>query len=372
MNQFSSKKRQKIILVGGGHAHIHLMCNARRYQQYADITVISPEPSQLYSGMASGYIEGVYRSDEISFDLAAICHRHKITWIQSCVNRIDAENKKVYTSHDQSFEYDVLSVNTGSESGTSYVVNGSQMIIPSKPLNNLNQLKDQLSNNLPNRCKITVIGGGAAGIELSLAVRAAAVKMQMNPDIKIFERNADILPGYSSQTRKHSHKKLQQAGISLTCNFDPLERRTKDKTDDDKLANQDLLIWAAGSRAGSLFVNSQLPVDSQGFLSVNEYLQSTAHPDIFGAGDCISLRDYPKLRKVGVYAIRQSPVLCDNIDCLLSNKPLRKFKPQVHFLSILNTADKTGVLQWRSLAFSGRLPWLIKDAIDRRFMKRYQ
>ena len=169
--------------------------------------------------------------------------------------------------------------------------------------------------------------------------------------------------------RRSAHSKLQQAGITLTCNRDPLIRAVGE-TAEDPLANQDLLIWAAGSRAGSLYRESGLPIDPGGFLQVEATLQSTAHPNIFGAGDCISLKDHPELPKVGVYAIRQAPVLCDNIESYIRNKPLRRFKPQTQFLSILNSAHKTAILQWRGVTMSGRA-----NLIERHrppLMRRYQ
>ena len=371
MEQPNSDQRLQIILVGGGHAHIQLMDQARRYLPYADVMVISPVRWQLYSGMASGYIEGTYGSSEISFDLAAICQRNSITWIHGSVNQIDAQNQTVFTDQGECFHYHILSVNTGSESGRCQLDSDLGTIIPLKPLEHLDQLKALLNNDLTDQCKITVIGGGAAGFEMSLAVQAAAAQLKVVPVIRIFERNPDILKGYSPQVRQSAHSKLQQAGITLTCNRDPLIRAVGE-TAEDPLANQDLLIWAAGSRAGSLYRESGLPIDPGGFLQVEATLQSTAHPNIFGAGDCISLKDHPELPKVGVYAIRQAPVLCDNIESYIRNKPLRRFKPQTQFLSILNSAHKTAILQWRGVTMSGRLPYLIKDAIDRRFMRRYQ
>lgn len=245
-------------------------------------------------------------------------------------------------------------------------------IVPTKPLSNLKHLKEQMDTNLPNRCEIAIIGCGAAGVELSLAIQAAATMMNMDPDIQVFERNARILPGFSDRTKKYALAKLKQETIQITCNFDPLVSESDGQSENSLLKNRDLLVWATGSRAGNLFVDSQLPVDSKGFLQVDQHLQSTAYPNIFGAGDCISLKNYPQLRKVGVYAIRQAPILCSNIYRYLIAKSLRIFTPQIHFLSILSTSRKTGIMQWGPFTFSGRMVWLFKNAIDRRFIRRYQ
>ena len=53
-----------------------------------------------------------------------------------------------------------------------------------------------------------------------------------------------------------------------------------------------------------------------GGLRVNEYLQSVDHPEVFGGGDCIYFEDRP-MDKVGVYAVRENPVLYHNLKAAL-------------------------------------------------------
>jgi len=61
-------------------------------------------------------------------------------------------------------------------------------------------------------------------------------------------------------------------------------------------------------------------------LLVNKYLQCTAHPEIFGGGRCIYFKDRP-LDKVGVYAVRQNPVLYQNLMASLEETVLQPFDP---------------------------------------------
>ena len=63
-----------------------------------------------------------------------------------------------------------------------------------------------------------------------------------------------------------------------------------------------------------------------GGLLVNKYLQCTAHPEIFGGGRCIYLKDRP-LDKVGVYAVRQNPILYQNLMASLEETVLQPFDP---------------------------------------------
>jgi selenide,water dikinase len=55
----------------------------------------------------------------------------------------------------------------------------------------------------------------------------------------------------------------------------------------------------------------------KGYFSVNEFLQSTSHSNIFGGGDCITMANYasePNFPpKAGVYAVREGPIIAQNI-----------------------------------------------------------
>jgi len=104
---------------------------------------------------------------------------------------------------------------------------------------------------------------------------------------------------------------------------------------------------------------------------VNRFLQSTAHPEVFGGGDCICFEPRP-LAKVGVYAVRQNPVLLQNLQRALGGGELIPFTPQKDYLLAFNMGDGTAVVRWKSLVFDGRIGFALKDYLDRRFMKMFQ
>jgi NADH dehydrogenase FAD-containing subunit len=108
-----------------------------------------------------------------------------------------------------------------------------------------------------------------------------------------------------------------------------------------------------------------------GGLSVNQYLQCTEYPEIFGGGDCIYFKNQP-LDKVGVYAVRENPVLYQNLMAQIEGRALQSFDPGPDYLLVFNMGDGTGVLHKRWMTFDGRLAFKIKDYIDRKFMNTFQ
>jgi NADH dehydrogenase FAD-containing subunit len=133
----------------------------------------------------------------------------------------------------------------------------------------------------------------------------------------------------------------------------------------------DIIFVAIGVTPNPVFAASGLPVGPDGGLLVNRYLQCVAHDNIFGGGDCIYFQESP-LDKVGVYAVRQNPVIYHNLMATLDGSPLQPFQPGGAYLLIFNLGDGTGILhKWR-LLLGGRPAFVIKDYIDRKFMKTFQ
>jgi NADH dehydrogenase FAD-containing subunit len=138
----------------------------------------------------------------------------------------------------------------------------------------------------------------------------------------------------------------------------------------------DVLFLAAGVEPSPLFRDSGLPTGPDGGLLVDRTLQCQGHPDIFGGGDCIHFHERP-LDKVGVYAVRENPVLRHNLMAALETLEgrgdrLKPFDPGGGYLLVFNLGRGRGVLHKGPVAFDGRLAFRIKDYIDRKFIRRFK
>lgn len=115
---------------------------------------------------------------------------------------------------------------------------------------------------------------------------------------------------------------------------------------------------------------------SKGYFRVNEFMQSTSHPNVFGGGDCVTMvpyehLDHPFPPKAGVYAVRGGPIITKNIAHYLAGEELEPYIPQPEFLALLMTGDKKAVGTRFGFTFDGKWVWNMKDHIDVNFMKLF-
>jgi selenide,water dikinase len=107
-------------------------------------------------------------------------------------------------------------------------------------------------------------------------------------------------------------------------------------------------------------------------VRVERTLQVVQIPDLFAVGDCASLGFAPWVRKAGVYAVREGPVLDANLRARLSGGSLRAYHPQRDFLTLLNLGGGKAIAAKWGWAFRGRSAFRLKDWIDRRFVERFR
>ena len=87
-----------MVLIGGGHAHVHILKMAGMEplksiiaQNGIQITLISSTILTPYSGMLPGYIAGHYTEEEIHLDLRKLCSFGNVRFIHAAAIGIKYE-----------------------------------------------------------------------------------------------------------------------------------------------------------------------------------------------------------------------------------------------------------------------------------------
>ena len=362
-----------LILAGGGHAHMTVMARLHEFAARGHrVTLVSPSPWHYYSGMGPGLLGGTYRPAQVRFDVRKMVEERGGRFVEDRLVRIDADRRVVILASGAALGYDVLSCNVGSRVPVEKVAADGPGIVPVKPIDGLDQARQAILGELKTRSlKLLVVGGGPAGTELAGNLRRLVQVADGQATVTLLagHRLLADLPGRVRQLALASLRRRQVEVLEGAK-----ARQVRDGRavlDNGTSLSYDFAFLALGIEPPPLFRDSGLPTGVDGGLLVDDRLQGVEHPEIFGGGDCISFRPRP-LDKVGVYAVRQNPVLLHNLLAVLEGRELKAFEPQPDYLLIFNLGDGRGIFRRRGWVWDGRPAFWLKDRIDRRFMRKFQ
>ncbi len=362
-----------LVFVGGGHAHLTALVNIGDYIKLGhQVSLISPVTHHYYSGMGPGLLSGIYRPEEVRFHIKKLVEDRGASFVKGYVTRINAGKRLLVLESGDEVPYDVVSFNTGSGVPLDIVDEDKENIYPVKPIVNLLKARkiilDKIRSEVP---RLLVVGGGPAGVELSGNLWCLVHDNKGQAEITLVA-GGDLLSVFPGKARSLALASLRERGIKVVEGIQ-VSRFTEGTAvmADGSRFPYDIVFAALGVKPSQIFRESGLPTGDDGGLLVNEYLQSVAHPELFGGGDCISLQG-SHLDKVGVYAVRQNEILHHNLGAVLSGEPMEEFRPQKTYLLIFNLGDGTGIFVRKSWVWSGRLAFLFKDYLDRSFMRKFQ
>lgn len=357
----------KLILAGGGHGHINILKEIRNKDLSGlEITLITDFARQYYSGMLPGFIEGIYTEEEISFDVEDLCKKAGVKYIHEKILEIDGDRKLLITDKN-TYDYDFISMNLGSLSREEFEINPNNSTYV-KPIARIVDFKGKLDQtfkeNPKDKKKLVIVGGGASGVELSLSIATA----YPNLDLEIFTKNSQLLPIFNQKSREKLDLINENKKIRAYTGERVLEIKDDRIITDKREATYDFLIVSTGFKGPEIkYTGFEKTEDN--YLLVDDNLK--ANETAIAMGDMVTIKSYPKTPKAGVFAIRQAPILYQNLMKMIKGeKDLISYKPQTKYLQVLNCGEKKALLNYSKAAFYGSLSWRLKDYIDRKYMEK--
>jgi NADH dehydrogenase FAD-containing subunit len=362
-----------LVLAGAGHAHMVAMAGIAEILRLGHrVTVIGPSEFHYYSGMGPGMLGRGYDADEIRFAVKRTVERQGAEFLLDTVSGIRPEARELQLLSGRIIAYDVLSLNTGSQVTLPEISGDSSCIYPVKPIEGLLRARTEIESLARKQAlTVVVVGGGPAAVEVAGNV-AHLLRGAVNSASVILHAGQGLLTKFPDSVRKTSAAILKKNGVILKEEgyLQSIHNMHLHFTS-GAIEDADFVFLATGVHPSGFIRGAGLPVGADGGLLVNRFLQCTAFPEIFGGGDCISFAEQP-LDKVGVYAVRENPVLFHNIKASLQGEALQSFDPGGGYLLIFNLGNGLGVLRKGWLQISGRLAFRVKDWIDKKFMARFK
>ena len=353
-----------LLLVGAGHAHLYVVKHAIELAAAGYRVLLLAPRFFHYSGVASATAAGDLPSDAGRIDVRSLASAASVQFHEGTLQSLDLEARIAVTSDGDRLSYDVLSLNIGS------VVDPLGMrvhpaTVRVKPLSGLADVDVRLRGSGPRGATVTVVGGGASGLELAahLSVRSDVTH------VRLVESGAVVGPDLPAGARKRIVRLLAMRGVAVRtgCAVRDLGERAL-VCDDDTEMSHDVALLAAGLTAPPLL--AELGVGDARGVPVRATLQMVDRDEIYAVGDCALFVPGP-LPRVGVHGVRQGPVLQRSLLARLRAEPLPVYEPQHRALSILDLGDNIGLAVWGRWWWFGAGSLRLKRYIDRRWLRIY-
>lgn len=381
--------RHTIVLLGVGHTNAHVL---RMWKMQpisnANLVCVSNFPVATYSGMLPGVLSGQYSPQQMEIDLVRFCATAGARLIVGEVTGLDRGNRRLEFADRPPLHYDLLSIGIGSRPSFEGVsVESDRLLIAVKPMQTfldrmlarLSDLSQQDSSAPPT---ISIVGGGVGSIEIAFCLHQRLHRVNDNtvetppltnpPRIQLITASETLGDGLLSSTQRRVRNELQSRGVEILTGK-RVTRIAEDALvfDSGERTSAGLVIWATHAAPLPLLSKLDLETDSDGFLLTRPTLQCVNDDHVFAVGDTGTIQG-SRTAKAGVFAVRQGPVLWNNLNRSVWHPPLEEYYPQSGFLKLINTGDGKAIGEYKGIGFYSRWAWKLKDWIDRRFMAKYQ
>jgi selenide,water dikinase len=396
-DRFNFPAMKQLVLLGGGHSHLAVLMHlARNPLPGLDLTLVSREIETPYSGALPAFIEGRNCREELFIDLRPLAQMAGARLIQANVQRLDINTQKLYCSGRPPINFDLLSLNIGSQPDSASLPGAAEFATAVKPIPEFLQRWEHIQQELLAKLAtgqnytLVIIGGGPASVELACSMHTRLQQRLISSTVMpqaskfrivLISGSTHLLGDHTSSAGRFALRALEKRGIEthLGCRVVSIEKhivhfshRTEPpcSTTAHEQMHADAIIVATGASPAGWLKDTGLSLDSSGFIHVNDKLQSLSHPFVFAAGDIASIAGQAR-SKSGVYAVRQGVPLARNLCRYATGKPLKSYRPQTHALALLSMGDGSAIASRGKWSIHAAWVYQWKHWIDQRFTRRY-
>jgi len=304
---------RKLLIIGGGFAGLECarrLANDKRFE----ITLIDRTNHHLFQPLLYQVATAALAGPDIARSIRQIlAGTQNVTVLMDEITAIDPAGKTATGLSGTVHHFDSLLLAAGARTG--YFGNDAWAAhsLGLKSLADAQNIRRTVLSNL-ERAELTtdeaerrrfmtvaIVGGGPTGVELAGAF-ADLVHRSLKSNFRridtgklriiLIEGSGHILDAFTTAQSLYARKRLEKLGVEVRNNTFVTKVRDgaldfKDGTTLEAAA----IIWAAGIAANPLTAALGVPTDRAGRITPNPDLSLPGHPDIFVAGDLVSMKD---------------------------------------------------------------------------------
>ncbi|MEK3714601.1 NAD(P)/FAD-dependent oxidoreductase [Paenibacillus sp. FSL R7-0333] len=377
-----------IVILGAGYGGLLSALTVRKYMSKAEakITVVNQYPTHQIITELHRLAAGSASEQAVAMPLAKLFAGKDIDLKIAKVNSFSPENKQVILSDGVMLTYDALVVGLGSTTAYFGIPGLEEYSMVLKSAADALRIRRHIEDRIRDYSKtrnaadatILIGGGGLTGVELVGEIADILPKLTkqygVNPaEIKLLlvEAGPKILPVLPDHLIERATASLEKRGVQFLTGL-PVTKVADNKIDlkDGQQIVANTFVWTGGVQGNPLVGESGLEVN-RGRATVNEFLQSTSHPNVFVAGDSAVVfapdgRPYPPTAQI---AWQMGELIGYNLFAYLNDKPQEAFSPvNSGTLASLGRKDGVAIVGGNSTPLKGLPATLMKEASNIRYL----
>jgi NADH dehydrogenase len=369
-----------IIILGGGFAG--LACAKGLHDERFRVTLVDRWNHHLFQPLLYQVATGGLAMTEIAQPLRSILSERKnVTTIMNEVTRIDLDARQVHLK-DRVLHYDFLVIALGAKTSFFGRTAWAEHTLGLKSLDDAMAIRKKVllafekaeSSDDPAEIErlltMVVVGGGPTGVEMagSLAELAQVVLKndfrRIDPArarVHLIEAGPKLLPMFPGDLPEYTRKRLERMGVTVHLNCPVQDVGAGFVLAGGQRIESDLVVWGAGVEASEVTRTlAGIPLDRGGRIEVRPDLSLPGHPEVFAAGDIVSLTDKNGVRVPGVCpaAIQMGQFIAQTIQ----NEPLSDSRPAFGYWdkgSMATIGRSAAVASFAGMQVRGFLAWLM-------------
>ncbi len=363
----------RVLIVGAGFAGLSAAEALSRWD--ARVTLLDRNPYSTFQPLLYQVATAGLTSADVAYPLAAVTHKYGARFRRGELTGIDPAARRVLLADGTHVEYDYLILGTGVSAAYFGVTGAAEHSFSLYTRRDAVVLRDHLMAEFERRSQpgadcdlsITVVGGGATGVELAgtLAelrnISLPASFPDIDPsrvEVRLVEQGDALITPFQGTLREYARSQLLARGVDVRLGT-TIAEVTADcvlLADGTKLPS-DITVWAAGVAAPDSAGRLGLPHGSGGRLTVGPDLRVSGQDRIFAVGD-IALIDGQPLPQLAQPAIQQGRHAARQIRRLVAGQATAAFS--YHDKGIMATiGHRSAVVQIpHHVRIRGTLAWL--------------
>jgi NADH dehydrogenase len=342
---------KKIIIIGAGFAGLSAAKELSGSGLELEITLFDKKDYSDFLPLIPDCIGRGIHPELLACDIAKLCRKLKVNFIQEEVVSVDLESRRVFAAASD-YSYDYLVIASGSQ--TNFFSNQPAQNY-AFALNNIKDVNKIIAGLKSDKFdNFIVCGGGYTGIEAATNLWLYFKRNGQEKKIIIVERAPGILGALPDWMKIYVQDNLEGMGIEILANS-VIESIQKDqvKISSRMMLERSMLVWVPGVRTADFIQKLSIDKNLQGRIVVDEYLRVKSN--CFCAGDTVFFGNKnTSLRMAIQFAITQGNQVSKNIIRSIKNMPLKKYRP-VDLGYIIPMANNKSCGQVLGLNVSGRL-----------------